>query len=43
MRVRHNKFGVGQVTAVTQGMPPRVTVIFPDGQRQIVSTFLEPA
>ncbi len=43
MRVRHSRFGVGQVTAVTAGMPPRVTVSFTDGPRQIVSTFLEPA
>jgi DNA helicase-2/ATP-dependent DNA helicase PcrA len=43
MRVRHTKFGVGQVTAVTDGVPPRVTVSFSDATRQIVSTFLEPA
>ncbi len=43
MRVRHTKFGVGQVTAVAQGMPARITVAFPDGTRQIVSTFLTPA
>ncbi|HEX7478200.1 MAG TPA: UvrD-helicase domain-containing protein [Polyangiales bacterium] len=43
MRVRHTKFGVGQVTGVTAGMPARVTVAFPDGTRQIVSTFLTPA
>ena len=43
MRVRHTKFGVGKVTAVSDGVPPRVTVSFADGARQIVSTFLEPA
>ncbi len=43
MRVRHSKFGVGQVTAFTGGMPPRVTVSFADGARQIVSTYLTPA
>ncbi|HKP61402.1 MAG TPA: UvrD-helicase domain-containing protein [Polyangiales bacterium] len=43
MRVRHTKFGVGEVTAISAGEPPRVTVQFPDGPRQIVSTFLTPA
>jgi DNA helicase II / ATP-dependent DNA helicase PcrA len=43
MRVRHGKFGVGKVTAVSDGAPARVTVSFEDGTRQIVSTFLEPA
>jgi hypothetical protein len=43
MRVRHTKFGVGKVTGVGAGMPPRVTVEFEDGQRQIVSSFLTPA
>lgn len=44
MRVRHAKFGVGEVTGVSAGMPPRVTVVFDDGQpRQIVSSFLIPA
>jgi DNA helicase II / ATP-dependent DNA helicase PcrA len=43
MRVRHTKFGVGKVTGVGAGIPPRVTVEFEDGQRQIVSSFLTPA
>jgi DNA helicase-2/ATP-dependent DNA helicase PcrA len=43
MRVRHTKFGVGEVTAIGGGMPPRVTVLFDDGPRQIVSSFLAPA
>jgi DNA helicase II / ATP-dependent DNA helicase PcrA len=43
MRVRHTKFGIGEVTGITGGVPPRVTVQFPDGPRQIVSTFLTPA
>jgi DNA helicase-2/ATP-dependent DNA helicase PcrA len=43
MRVRHTKFGVGEVTGISGGVPPRVTVQFPDGARQIVSTFLTPA
>jgi hypothetical protein len=43
MRVRHTKFGVGEVTGVSGGMPPRVTVQFEDGARQIVSSFLTPA
>jgi DNA helicase II / ATP-dependent DNA helicase PcrA len=43
MRVRHTKFGVGRVTAVAAGVPPRVTVDFPDGSRSIVSSYLTPA
>ncbi|MEZ4254804.1 MAG: UvrD-helicase domain-containing protein [Polyangiales bacterium] len=44
MRVRHAKFGVGRVTAVGAGLPPRVSVDFPGwGTKQIVSTYLEPA
>jgi DNA helicase-2/ATP-dependent DNA helicase PcrA len=42
MRVRHTKFGVGRVTAVADGVPPRVTVDFPDGSRSIVSSYLTP-
>jgi DNA helicase-2/ATP-dependent DNA helicase PcrA len=42
MRVQHSKFGVGRVTAVADGVPPRVTVAFPDGPRSIISTFLTP-
>jgi hypothetical protein len=44
MRVRHNKFGVGQIQAVTPGSPPRVIVRFPGwGDKTLVSSFLEPA
>ena len=43
MRVRHTKFGVGEVTAVADGVPPRVTVAFADGPRSIISSFLTPA
>jgi DNA helicase-2/ATP-dependent DNA helicase PcrA len=44
MRVRHQKFGVGQVRAVTPGSPPRVTVSFPGwGDKTLVSSYLEPA
>jgi DNA helicase-2/ATP-dependent DNA helicase PcrA len=43
MRVRHTKFGVGQVTAVADGVPARVTVVFPDGSRSIISSYLTPA
>jgi DNA helicase II / ATP-dependent DNA helicase PcrA len=42
MRVQHNKFGIGRVTAVADGVPPRVTVDFPDGPRSIISTYLTP-
>jgi DNA helicase-2/ATP-dependent DNA helicase PcrA len=43
MQVRHNKFGLGRVTAVMDGIPARVTVDFADGPRSIVSSFLTPA
>jgi DNA helicase-2/ATP-dependent DNA helicase PcrA len=44
MRVRHQKFGVGHVLAVTPGSPPRVTVTFPGwGDKTLVSSYLEPA
>jgi DNA helicase-2/ATP-dependent DNA helicase PcrA len=44
MRVRHKKFGVGQVCALSPGLPPRVTVRFPGwGDKTLVSSFLEPA
>jgi DNA helicase-2/ATP-dependent DNA helicase PcrA len=44
MRVRHPKFGVGQVRAVSPGSPPRVTVSFPGwGDKTLVSSYLEPA
>ncbi len=43
MRVRHPKFGVGEVRGVTDGLPPRVTVHFPGwGAKKIVASFLEP-
>lgn len=42
MRVQHSKFGIGRVTAVADGVPPRVTVDFPDGPRSIISTYLTP-
>jgi DNA helicase II / ATP-dependent DNA helicase PcrA len=42
MRVQHTKFGIGRVTAVAGGVPPRVTVDFPDGSRSIISTYLTP-
>jgi DNA helicase-2/ATP-dependent DNA helicase PcrA len=42
MRVQHTKFGVGRVTAVADGVPPRVTVAFPDGSRSIISSYLTP-
>ncbi|MGD8858727.1 MAG: UvrD-helicase domain-containing protein [Myxococcales bacterium] len=42
MRVRHKKFGIGEVTTVGDGMPPRVTVIFPGwGEKTLVSSYLE--
>ena len=44
MRVRHPKFGVGEVRDVQKGAPPRVKVLFPGwGTRTIVAQFLEPA
>ncbi|MEY4582521.1 MAG: hypothetical protein RL701_7224 [Pseudomonadota bacterium] len=42
MRVQHTKFGIGRVTAVADGVPPRVTVEFPEGSRSIISTYLTP-
>jgi DNA helicase-2/ATP-dependent DNA helicase PcrA len=42
MRVQHSKFGIGRVTAVADGVPPRVTVAFPDGPRSIISSYLTP-
>ncbi len=44
MSVRHAKFGVGRVTGIADGVPPRVAVDFPGwGQKKIVVSFLEPA
>jgi DNA helicase-2/ATP-dependent DNA helicase PcrA len=43
MRVQHIKFGVGHVTAIADGVPPRVTVSFADGSRSIISSYLTPA
>lgn len=43
-RVRHPKFGVGEVREVMQGSPPRVSVHFPGwGTRKIIASYLEPA
>ena len=44
VQVRHPKFGVGEVTEVMQGTPPRVSVRFPGwGTRKIIASYLEPA
>jgi DNA helicase-2/ATP-dependent DNA helicase PcrA len=44
VEVRHPKFGVGEVTEVMQGSPPRVSVHFPGwGTRKIIASYLEPA
>ena len=44
VQVRHPKFGVGEVTEVMQGTPPRVSVHFPVwGTRKIIASYLEPA
>ena len=41
-RVRHAKFGVGQVKDVLPGSPVRVSVQFPNwGVKQIIASFLE--
>jgi DNA helicase-2/ATP-dependent DNA helicase PcrA len=43
MRVRHAKFGIGEVHAVTQEQPPRVTVRFPGwGEKTLLANYLEP-
>jgi DNA helicase-2/ATP-dependent DNA helicase PcrA len=43
MYVRHAKFGVGEVHAVTQEQPPRVTVRFPGwGEKTLLANYLEP-
>jgi hypothetical protein len=43
MRVRHSKFGVGEVQDVVAGTPARVSVRFPGwGVRKIIATYLEP-
>ncbi len=43
MRVRHSKFGVGEVQEVVAGTPARVSVRFPGwGVRKIIATYLEP-
>jgi DNA helicase II / ATP-dependent DNA helicase PcrA len=42
-RVRHAKFGEGEVLNVEAGRPPRVTVKFAQfGVKQVVASFLEP-
>jgi DNA helicase-2/ATP-dependent DNA helicase PcrA len=44
MRVRHAKFGIGEVHAVSPEEPPRVTVRFPGwGEKTLLSSYLEPA
>jgi DNA helicase-2/ATP-dependent DNA helicase PcrA len=44
MYVRHAKFGVGEVHAVTQESPPRITVRFPGwGEKTLLANYLEPA
>lgn len=44
MKVRHTKFGVGRVQAVSPSVPPKVTVRFADwGLKQVVASYLEPA
>jgi DNA helicase-2/ATP-dependent DNA helicase PcrA len=44
MRVRHAKFGIGEVYAVTPESPPRVTVRFPGwGEKTLLANYLEPA
>jgi DNA helicase-2/ATP-dependent DNA helicase PcrA len=44
VQVRHPKFGVGEVSEVLQGSPPRVSVRFPGwGTRKIIASYLEPA
>jgi DNA helicase-2/ATP-dependent DNA helicase PcrA len=42
--VRHAKFGIGEVHAVTTESPPRITVRFPGwGEKTLLATYLEPA
>ncbi len=44
MRVRHKKFGVGEVCGLSPGSPPRVTVRFPGwGDKTLITSYLEPA
>ena len=44
MRVRHKKWGVGEVRVVTPGTPPRVIVSFPGwGEKTVITSYLEPA
>ncbi len=44
MRVRHAKYGEGQIKQVDMGSPVRVTVAFAGwGVKQIVASYLEPA
>lgn len=43
MKVRHPKFGIGEVQSITSGAPPRAVVVFPGwGRRTIVARFLRP-
>ncbi len=44
MRVRHAKYGEGEIRQVDVGSPVRVTVVFAGwGTKQIVASYLEPA
>ena len=44
MRVRHKRFGVGQVRAISPETPPKITVSFPGMRpKRIVASFLTPA
>ena len=44
MRVKHPKFGVGEVREVSPGIPPKVTVQFREvGLKTVVATYLAPA
>jgi DNA helicase-2/ATP-dependent DNA helicase PcrA len=44
MRVRHGKYGIGQVLSVVESAQPSAVVRFPGwGDKQIVGRFLEPA
>lgn len=44
MRVRHAKFGIGEVRSLSEGSPPRVTVRFKTyGDKKIMASYLRPA
>ena len=43
MRVRHAKFGIGEVRRVEQGMVPKADVIFPGwGKKTLAIQYLTP-